>query len=134
MWNLSKAALVGGIILAASLAAASEPVAAADGLAGRWNGTGTVVLPSGAAERARCRATFKKAGGRGFDMDAVCATSSLRVAQTATLQQSGPNRFSGEFLNTEYNVQGTINLTLQGDKLTAALRGGGGTAYFSLTR
>ncbi|MDZ4840528.1 MAG: hypothetical protein SH859_00055 [Hyphomicrobium aestuarii] len=106
----------------------------ADGLAGRWSGNGSVMLPSGATEKARCRATIRKAGSREFTVDATCATSSLKVSQVAKVQASGANRFSGEFLNAEYNITGTMTLTLSGKTLSAALRGGGGTAFFTLAR
>lgn len=108
--------------------------AQADGLAGRWSGNGSVMLPSGATEKARCRATIRKAGSREFTVDATCATSSLKVSQVAKVQASGANRFSGEFLNAEYNITGTMTLTLSGKTLIAALRGGGGTAFFTLAR
>lgn len=113
---------------APSLALANE------GLQGRWAGPGTVILPSGAKEKARCRASFRQATGRSFTMEAVCATASLRVAQTARVQQIGTNRYSGEFFNSDFNLSGIINLTQSGNRLTAALRGGGGTAFFSLSR
>ena len=117
-----------------AMAIAAPPASAADGLSGRWSGSGSVVLPSGATEKARCRATIRKAGARDFTMDAVCATSSVKVTQTAIVQATGPNRFIGAFNNSEYNITGTISLTLSGNTLNAALRGGGGTAFFTLVR
>lgn len=113
---------------------ASSPASAAESLSGRWSGSGAVVLPSGATEKARCKATFRKVGGRAFAMDAVCATASLRVAQTATIEAVAPNRFNGEFVNSEFNIVGSIKLTLSGNSLKASLSGGGGTAYFTLER
>ena len=67
-------------------------------------------------------------------MNAVCASSSTRVAQTASLEQVGANRYSGEFINTEYGVTGRINLTLSGSSLSANLNGGGASAFFNLNR
>lgn len=126
-----RAALAAAALL---LAATSGPAMANERLTGRWSGNGSVVLPSGDTEKARCRATFRKSGGREFTMDAVCATSSIKVQQTATLLATGPNRFAGEFTNAEYNLNGTITLTLSGNTLSAALRGGGGSAFFTLGR
>ncbi len=128
----SLAILAVPVALAISVVAATP--ATADGLPGRWSGNGSFVLPSGATEKARCRATFRKAGGRQFTMDAVCASSSVKVSQTAVVLATSPNRFIGEFTNSEYNITGTISLTLSGNTLSAALRGGGGTAFFSLGR
>jgi hypothetical protein len=113
-----------------SVAAGAEPA----GLEGSWSGGGTVRFPSGESERARCRANFRKRGGSAYSMMAVCATASARVEQTAQLERTGVNRFSGDFQNAEYNVSGSINVTVNGNSLSAQLRGGGGSAHFSLGR
>ena len=113
--------------------AVSSP-AAAQSLIGSWNGNGTIVFPSGERERARCRATFQNSGGGGVSMRAICATSSVRVVQTASLSRLTGNTFSGEFYNTEYNIGGSIRIRLQGNRLNASLTGGGGSAQFSMNR
>jgi hypothetical protein len=56
------------------------------------------------------------------------------VAQTASVQRIGANRFRGDFYNAEYSVSGTITITVQGNRLNASLSGGGGSAFFSLSR
>ncbi|MGH8335547.1 MAG: hypothetical protein ACRETL_01690 [Gammaproteobacteria bacterium] len=120
--------MIGAVLLGAALPAAAE------GLVGSWSGGGSVQLPSGDMERARCKATFHRAGGKSYSMNAVCASSSARVAQTASLQQVSANRFAGDFTNSEYNVSGTISITLSGDSLSAHLDGGGASAHFNLSR
>jgi hypothetical protein len=92
------------------------------------------VLPSGGTETARCRATFRRQSGNSFGMSAQCATASARVAQTASVQRVGANRFQGDFYNAEYAVSGTISITVQGNRLSASLSGGGGSAFFSLSK
>ena len=119
----------------AGLAAiASTPVLADAGLAGSWSGSGSVVLPSGNTEKARCKVSFRKEGGKSYGMNAVCASSSARVAQSASLEQVGPNRYAGSFTNPEYGVSGSIVLTLSGSSLSASLKGGGGSAFFNLSK
>ena len=103
-------------------------------LEGSWNGSGTVTFASGASETARCRASFSKRSGDQFAMNAVCASQSGRVAQTAHVQRISATRFAGEFQNAEYGVTGSINITLRGNSLSAALDGGGATASLSLSR
>jgi hypothetical protein len=125
MGVVSMAALTGS-----SLPASAEPA----GLEGSWSGGGTVRFPSGESERARCRANFRKRGGGTYSMTAVCATPSARVEQTAQLERTGPNRFSGDFQNSEYNVSGSIHVSLNGNSLHASLSGGGGSAQFNLGR
>ena len=122
---------------AASLALMSMPTAApamGEGLSGSWSGSGSVVLPSGATEKARCKVSFTKHGGKTYGMNAVCASSSARVAQTASLEQIGTNRYAGDFTNQDYGVSGTISITVNGSSLSASLHGGGGSAFFNLSR
>lgn len=121
------------LVLAAAIAMTS-PASAAEGLSGSWSGNGAVQLPSGDTEKARCKATFHKAGSKSYSMNAVCASSSSRIAQSASLEQVSANRFSGDFTNAEYNVSGTITITLSGDSLSANLNGGGASAHFNLSR
>ncbi len=125
----------GLIVAAACLLAASGPVASEPaGLEGSWSGGGTVVLPSGERERARCRASFRRQGGNSFAMNATCATASTRISQSAALNRTSANRYSGEFYNPEYAVGGSIAIVVSGNKLTATLSGGGGSALFHLSR
>ena len=104
------------------------------GLEGSWSGSGRFALPSGVTEIARCRATFRRQSGNTFGMSAQCATASVRVAQTAALERIGANRFTGSFYNAEYAVSGTITITVNGNRLNATLSGGGGSAFFTLSR
>ncbi len=92
-----------------------------------------IIFPSGETERARCRATFRNAGG-GLSMHGVCATASVRVSQSASLSRLTSTSYSGEFFNTEFNISGSIRVRLQGNKLNASLNGGGATAQFVLGR
>ena len=110
--------------------ARAEPV----NLEGSWSGGGMVNLSSGASEKARCRAHFTRQSANSFGMNAICATPSARVAQTATLSRVGANRFAGSFYNSEYNVSGTINLTVNANRLSASLSGAGSSAQLSLGR
>ena len=118
----------------AFMAITVSPVLADPGLAGSWSGSGSVVLPSGNTEKARCKVSFRKEGGKSYGMNAVCASSSARVAQTASLEQVGPNRYAGSFTNSDYGVSGSISLTLNGSSLSASLKGGGGSAFFNLSK
>jgi hypothetical protein len=122
-------------LLAACIFAASPPALGQQAtLEGSWSGGGTVILPSGGHEKARCRATFRRRSGNSFGMNAVCATASVRVAQTANLVRISANRFSGGFYNSEYNVSGSIAITVHGNRLSASLSAGGGTGHFNLSR
>lgn len=136
MFRANKMILLASVVSAGvftgSIAAtgAQPPVS----LEGTWSGNGQVHLPSGASEAARCRASFRRAGGNTFHMNAVCATQSARVVQTASLERVSANRFVGDFHNAEYNVSGHITISIKGSGLSASLSGGGGSAHFHLSR
>jgi hypothetical protein len=119
------------VVVAAAAAPASSQQASLDGT---WNGGGTVILPTGDRERARCRATFKTRSATRVDMSAVCSTASTRVAQSGELTRTSANRFSGELYNPDYAMSGSIVIIVQGGRLTASVSGGGGMAHFTLTR
>jgi hypothetical protein len=76
---------------------------------------------------------FSQRGDSAY-MTATCANASTRVNQTAELTRVSANRFSGDFLNREYGISGSIRVTVSGNSMTAALAGGGGTASLSLNR
>jgi hypothetical protein len=123
------------VLLAAFILAASPPAVGQQAtLEGSWRGGGTVILPSGDHERAHCRATFRRSFGNNYGMSAVCATASVRLAQSAKLVRVSAERFTGGFYNSEYNISGTIAITVHGNHLSASLRGDSGTAHFNLSR
>jgi len=108
--------------------------AQSNSLSGSWGGGGRIVFPSGETERARCRARFHAHGRHGYRMNAICATSSTRVEQTAQVRRVGGNTYRGDFFNEQHGIAGTIRITVKGGRLSALLRGGGGSAEFHLGR
>lgn len=134
--NILKSAsiiMVSGIVFTI---AASEPSfsRSRSGLSGSWSGVGTIVLPSGASEEARCRARFRPSGDGSYSMSAVCATPSQRASQTGELDPVGSNRYAGSIYNDEYNYTGEIFLTVRGDRLNASLSGGQVSGRISMSR
>ena len=66
---------------------------------------------------------------------ATCATASARIVQVATVQKVAASTYAGRFRNAEYDVSGSIRITLRGNRLTASLSGGGGgSGRFTLSR
>lgn len=121
-------------LLAAWQLAAPPVLAQSQGLNGAWGGGGRIVFPSGETERARCRAHFRARGANSYSMNAVCATSSARVQQVAQIRRVGSNVYRGDFFNEEHGIAGSIRITVKGSRMSASLRGGGGSAEFHLTR
>jgi hypothetical protein len=103
-------------------------------LEGSWSGGGSVSFASGARERARCRAHYRRAGTNSYKVNATCATASGRAEQTATLRRVGENRYSGSFYNSEYAISGVIHVVVRGASQTVRLFSDSGSAIFNLTR
>ena len=121
-------------LAASGLVAVNSAASSAQGLEGSWSGGGHIVLPSGDKERARCRASFRRQGGKSYGMSATCATASTRVQQTAEITHVAGNRYRGEFFNQEYGISGSVRLTVNGNRIEASLSGGGGSAEIALSR
>ena len=126
--------LAAGATLAMLLGAAVAAHAENASLEGSWSGSGTVTFPTGGTEAARCKASFRRQTDDKFSMNALCATPSGKVAQTAQLERIGGNRFSGDFQNSEYGIAGQINIVIRGNSLNAALNGGGASASLKLSK
>jgi hypothetical protein len=106
----------------------------AQSLEGYWSGGGSVSFASGAKERARCRARYWRRTSTTYTLRAVCATSSIKAEQTATVRRVGSNRFAGSFHNSEYNVSGTIQIRVRGSSQDVRLTSDAGWAHFRLNR
>ena len=125
-------------ICAATVAAAvmfAVPALAEPGdLSGAWSGAGAVIYNTGSKEKARCRAQFNKTGSTSYSMNATCATASGKVAQSAILRKTGGNSYSGSFKNPDYNVTGSIRVTVNGNSQSVSMSSDAGTASFSMSR
>jgi len=103
-------------------------------LEGSWSGGGSVSFASGAKERARCRAHYRRAGKNSYTVNATCATASGSAAQTATVRQVGENRYSGSFYNSQYSIWGVIHIVVRGASQTVRLISDSGSGVFNLRR
>jgi len=130
---VQRLALVPVAILVASGTIAA-PSIADPGLAGSWTGGGWVSFSTGTKEKARCRATYHRAGKKSYTLHATCATSSGKASQTATVYQVTASRYRGSFYNADYNVRGTIRVVVSGGSQHVSLAGDGAAASLSLRR
>jgi hypothetical protein len=130
---LLSAVKFGKIFGVALIAAAyvASPARAETNLSGSWSGGGIVRYSDGHSERARCRAHFSQSGAR-VSLEAHCATPSGSVEQSATLRRVGPNSFAGSFFNSQFNVSGSIHITVHGNTQTVSLRSASGSASLTL--
>jgi hypothetical protein len=112
------------------LAQSAQPVS----LEGSWRGGGSVAFASGQRERAECRAHYHRASSTSYTVTATCATPSGRATQTATVRHVGGNAYQGRFHNSEYDVSGTIYVTVGGNRQSVRLTSESGSASFELRR
>ena len=119
-----------GVVLIAAAFAAPQARSEAN-LSGSWSGGGIVRYSDGHSERARCRAHFSQSGAH-VSLQANCATPSGSVEQSATLRRVGPNSFAGSFFNPQFNVSGSIHITVHGNTQTVSLRSASGSASLTL--
>ncbi len=123
------------ILAAFALLAFSHTARAADpALGGSWSGGGWVNFSSGSRERARCRAHYTANSATSYNIHATCATASGSVSQSATVRKTGARSFSGSFFNSQYNVSGTIHVTVHGNSQSVTLSSGSGSASLSLSK
>jgi hypothetical protein len=103
------------------------------GLSGSWSGGGWVSFASGSKERARCHARYSGGGGS-YTVSATCATASGKASQTATVYKVGGSSYKGSFVNSEYNVRGSIRVVVRGNSQSVSLSGDGTSAQLNLSR
>jgi hypothetical protein len=103
-------------------------------LAGSWSGGGWVSFASGNKERARCHASYSRAGGDAYSLSATCATSSGKASQTATVYKVSEGRYRGSFFNSDFNIHGSIRVAVHGNSQDVSLSGDGASASLSLSR
>ena len=124
-----------GAALASALTVSVTSFAEARGeggsIAGSWSGGGTVVYSSGQRERAHCRASYSGGGGSVM-MSGNCATPSGSVFQSARLRRVGANSYAGSFFNSQYNMSGSIYVTVHGSTQSVSLRSNAGSASLTL--
>ena len=120
--------------VALTIGIGSSEAGSAKGLSGSWSGSGWVSFSNGAKEKARCRASYRPAGGGSYKVHATCATSSGKASQTATVYKLTSNRYRGSFYNADFNVRGTIRVVVSGGSQKVSLAGDGASAHLSLRR
>ena len=103
------------------------------GLTGSWSGGGWVSFAGGSKEKARCHARYSGGGGS-YNVTATCATASGKASQTATVYKTGGNSYKGSFVNSQYNIRGSIRVVVHGKSQSVSLSGDGASAQLSLSR
>ncbi len=108
--------------------------AAADPLSGSWSGGGYVQPKDGQREKVRCRVSYSPQGGSTVGVSATCASASLTIRQAGSLTMVNPNRYVGDFYNSEYDISGRIRVSVSGNSQTVSFSSPRGGGSLSLSR
>jgi hypothetical protein len=159
--TLVRRLLVAAITLLAAALSCSASYAQSGpfaGMAGNWNGGGTVALDDGSTERIRCRsADAVGAGGNGLNLSLTCASDSYKFDLRGNVL-SDRGALSGSWSESSRGINGTLegrgangvfqvnattagfnanlSLTTRGNKQTIVIRADSGFrgATIALTR
>lgn len=126
-WTLSALALFGAL-------ATALPAHAAASISGKWRGQGTLVLKSGAKEKFRCQVQYRRISGQNFSVNARCANGSASFDQTGQLQRVNNTRYVGTIRNTQFNVSGSVAISVSGNSQDVSISSREGSAKITLTR
>jgi hypothetical protein len=109
----------------AAPAAAGGPFA---GLAGTWQGNGTITLAGGNNERIRCRATYNvDSDGNGLQQNLRCASDSYRFDLTSAVTSRGGS-LSGNWSESTRNLAGNVSGSASSGQIQARVSSPGFTA------
>ena len=95
------------------VAALSSPASYAQsgpfaGMAGVWNGGGTITLDDGSSERIRCRATYAVSGsGTSLNQTLTCASDSYKFNLASNVVAEGAT-LSGSWSETSRGINGNL--------------------------
>ncbi len=128
---------IGRWVLAASVltcgcTAANAQSAPFAGLAGRWNGSGTIELSDGPKERLRCRASYQVSHGEArLQQSLLCASDSYRFELSSdVISQQG--EIAGSWSEASRGISGSIVGRESGGSISAVVDAPGFRARLSV--
>jgi hypothetical protein len=109
-------------------------VAYSEPLRGTWSGSGTVEPAGGQREMVRCRVSYSPQGSKVVAVSATCTSASTTIRQTGQLSMVTPNRYVGDFYNSEYDISGRIRVSVSGSSQTVTFSSPRGKGSLSLRK
>jgi hypothetical protein len=120
---LTAAAVAAALTLLAVPGHAQRPELPFAGLAGAWNGSGTITMSNGASERIRCRAGYTVSNqGMNLQQDLRCASDSYKFDVTSSVGYDNGAIF-GTWTETTRNATGSVSGRASGGNLQANIQG-----------
>ena len=136
--KLQGAALAAALLLLASPTVAQRAAPAAGGgpfagLAGTWQGNGTITLAGGNNERIRCRATYNvENDGNSLAQNLRCASDSYRFDLTSAVRSQGGS-LSGNWSESTRNLAGNVSGSASSGQIQARVSSPGFSADLSVS-
>jgi hypothetical protein len=109
-------------------------VAYSEPLQGSWSGSGYVKPTDGQRENVRCRVSYSPQGSKVVAVSATCTSASTTIRQTGQLSLVTPNRYVGDFYNSEYDISGRIRVSMSGSSQTVTFSSARGSGSLSLSK
>ena len=128
-WAMSTLALFGVLLAAMPVQSATSA-----SISGKWRGQGTLVLKSGSKERFRCNVNYHRVAGQDFSVKARCANGSGSFDQTGQLRRVNNSRYVGTIRNLQFNVSGSVAISVSGNSQNVTISSSEGSAKIKLTR
>lgn len=103
-------------------------------ISGQWSGAGYAHLASGQKENVRCRVTYNRESSKVFEVNAVCASPSLRIWQTRNVLKATKNTYVGNLHNDEFDISARVRIVVRGSRQSITMRAGEGSGKLTLRR
>ena len=116
------------------LAMGGGTAALADPLQGSWSGSGYVKPTDGKRESVRCRVQYSPQGSKVVAVSATCASASATIRQSGQLSMVSPNKYVGDFHNSDYDISGRIRVSINGGSQTVSFTSSKASGSMSLSK
>lgn len=120
------------MLIASPFVLVFPPSSHAATIEGTWSGSGYVNPKDGPREKVRCRITYSKQSQKVFGVHATCATTSTKILQTGEVLMVNPNRYVGDFYNSQYDVSGRVRVRVSGGRQTVSFSSARGHGSITL--
>ena len=117
-----------------ALATPIAPALADSLLEGSWSGSGFVQPSNGQREKVTCKVNYHQLSDTVHSVKATCATSSMKIVQTGEISTVREGRYIGDFANLEYNISGSVRVTVSGNTQNVVFTSASGGGTLALKR
>lgn len=115
------------------MAVGGATAALSDPLQGSWSGSGYVKPTDGKRESVRCRVQYNPEGSA-VAVSATCASASITIRQSGQLSMVSPNKYVGDFHNSDFDISGRIRVSVSGGSQTVSFTSSKASGSMSLSR